>query len=78
MLFPVMFIGAFQIVVSYLYHDGSPIGVDMFLNVWTTNLTEVDELLSSLVLPVALVVVLYLPLTVGCRRGVAQAPAGSP
>lgn len=64
MLFPVMFIGAFQIVVSYLYHDGSPIGVDMFLNVWTTNLTEVDELLSSLVLPVALVVVLYLPLTV--------------
>ncbi|MCI6619756.1 MAG: phosphoethanolamine transferase [Prevotella sp.] len=63
-LFPMMFIGAFQIVVSYLYLDGSPIGVDMFLNVWTTNLTEVDELLRSILLPVVIVVLLYLPLTV--------------
>ncbi len=64
LLFPLMFIAAFQIVVSYLYHDGSPIGVDMFLNVWTTNLTEVDELLRSILLPVVIVVLLYLPLTI--------------
>jgi glucan phosphoethanolaminetransferase (alkaline phosphatase superfamily) len=62
--FPLMLIVAFQIVVSYLYHDGSPIGADMFLNVRTTNVTEVNELLSSICLPVIVVVACYLPLLI--------------
>lgn len=64
MMFPLMFLGAFQIVVSYLYCDGSPIGVDMFLNVETTNIDEVNELLSSICGPVAFVAALYLPLLI--------------
>ena len=62
--FPLMLIVAFQIVVSYLYHDGSPIGADMFLNVRTTNVTEVNELLSSICLPVIVAVACYLPLLI--------------
>lgn len=64
LMFPLMFIGAFQIVVSYLYHDGSPIGVDMFLNLRTTNMEEASELLESLIDPVVFVTILYLPLLI--------------
>ncbi|MBO4966259.1 MAG: sulfatase-like hydrolase/transferase [Muribaculaceae bacterium] len=61
LLFPLMFLGAFQIVVSYLYNNGYPIGVDMFLNVSTTNIMEAHELLSGISISVTFVVVLYLP-----------------
>lgn len=61
LLFPVMFLASFQIVVSSLYNDSSAIGVDMFLNVRTTNSMEVKELLSSLVIPVIIVMVIYIP-----------------
>lgn len=76
-LFPLMVICAFQIVVSMLYSDSSPIGVDMFLNVVTTNSTEVNELLSSLVTPVIFVFVIYVPLIVlatiqWCRHSLAS------
>ena len=61
LLFPVMFLASFQIVVSSLYNDSSAIGVDMFLNVRTTNSMEVKELLSSLAIPVIVVLVIYIP-----------------
>lgn len=63
-LLPVMVICAFQIVVAALFHNSAPIGVDMFLNAVTTNTSEVNELLSSLLLPVGLVFVIYLPVIV--------------
>lgn len=66
---PLMIICAFQIVVSVLYKDASPIGVDMFLNVVTTNSSEVGELLSGLMLPVVLVAVLYLSVILLSIRG---------
>lgn len=58
---PLMVLCAFQIVVVFLYNDPAPIGVDMFLNVLTTNSSEVNELLSSLLIPVGLVCAVYLP-----------------
>ena len=59
-LFPAAFLGAFQIVLFFLY-GGSIIGVDMFLNVLTTNSTEVGELLGNLFPALVVVFVLYLP-----------------
>lgn len=64
LLFPFMFLASFQIVVSSLYNDSSAIGVDMFLNVKTTNSMEVKELLSSLAIPVIVVVAIYIPAVV--------------
>lgn len=58
---PLMVLCSFQIVVIYLYNDPAPIGVDMFLNVLTTNSSEAGELLSSLLLPIGIVCLLYLP-----------------
>lgn len=69
LMLPVMILAAFQIVVSCLYNDGSPIGVDMFLNVLTTNMQEVNELLSSICVPVIFVSLLYLPLLVAAVIG---------
>lgn len=58
--FPFMFLGAFQIVLLGLYgHD--IIAVDMFLNVATTNSSEVGELLGNLAGSIAVVCILYLP-----------------
>lgn len=57
-LFLFMFIDAFQIVLLYLFGE-SPIAVDMFLNVVTTNATEVDELLSNLLPAVSTVFIIY-------------------
>lgn len=57
-LFLLIFIDAFQVVLLYLFGE-SPIAVDMFLNVTTTNVTEVDELLGNLIPAVAFVFVLY-------------------
>lgn len=57
-LFFFVFIDAFQIVLLYLYGE-SPIAVDMFLNVTTTNPTETTELLSNLLPAVFFVIVIY-------------------
>ncbi len=72
MLFPLVFLAAFQTVLLYLY-GRSVIAVDMFLNLVTTNAGEALELLDNLVPAVAAVVVIYLPLlvaaTVAAARG---------
>lgn len=60
MFFPIIFLAAFQIVLLFLYH-GSIIGVDMFLNVVTTNSTEVSELLDNLIGAMLTVGIMYLP-----------------
>ena len=57
-LFFFHFVAAFQIVLLYLFGE-SPIAVDMFLNVITTNPTEVGELLSQLLPSVIFVIVVY-------------------
>lgn len=57
---PLMILGAFQIVLLYLYGE-SIIAVDMFLNVVTTNVAEATELLANLLLAILTVVALYLP-----------------
>lgn len=57
-LFFFIFLDAFEIVLLYLFGE-SPIAVDMFLNLVTTNVTEADELLSDLVPAVAFVIVIY-------------------
>lgn len=64
LLIPFMALAAFQIVLLFLYADGSIIGVDMFLNVATTNPSEAGELLNNLGPAIAIVVALYLPLIV--------------
>lgn len=63
-LLPLMILAAFQIVLLFLYGDGSIIGVDMFLNVATTNPSEATELLDNLLGAIATVVALYLPLII--------------
>lgn len=63
LMFPLILIAAFQIVLLGLY-GRSVIAVDMFLNVLTTNPSEVGELLGNLWPSVLLVCVLYLPVLV--------------
>ena len=58
LLLPFMVLAAFQIVLLFLYADGSIIGVDMFLNVATTNPSEAGELLNNLGPAIATVVAL--------------------
>ena len=60
LMFPVLFLGAFQMVLTYLYGRG-PIAVDMWLNLVTTNSGEVGELLSQLLPAIVWVVVIYVP-----------------
>lgn len=57
---PLMIFAAFQIVLLYLYGE-SIIAVDMFLNVVTTNVAEVKELLGNLFMALLTVVLIYLP-----------------
>lgn len=59
-LFLFLFLGAFQIVLLYLFGQ-SIIAVDMFLNLVTTNSSEALELLDNLLPAIAIVVVLYIP-----------------
>ncbi len=72
MLFPLIFLAAFQTVLLYLY-GRSVIAVDMFLNLVTTNAGEALELLDNLIPAVAAVIIIYLPLlavaTVATMRG---------
>lgn len=60
LLFPVLFIHAFQIVLFYLFGEDI-IAVDMYLNVATTNTSEITELLGSLLPSIAFVCILYIP-----------------
>lgn len=60
-LFPLIFFAAFQLVLLYLFGQGV-IAVDMFLNVVTSNPTEIFELLDNLIPAVAGVFIIYLPL----------------
>lgn len=60
LMLPFMILAAFQLVLLYLYGE-SVIAVDMFLNVVTTNVREVNELLGNLIYAIGAVVVLYLP-----------------
>lgn len=60
LMFPLVFLAAFQIVLLGLY-GRSVIAVDMFLNLVTTNSAEVGELLGSLWPSIIFVCVLYLP-----------------
>lgn len=59
-LFPMLFLGAFQLVLLYLFGN-SIIAVDMFLNVATTNSGEAMELLGKLVPAIVAVIVIYVP-----------------
>lgn len=68
-LFPLIFFEAFQLVLLYLF-GRSVISVDMFLNVVTTNASEVGELLGNLSAAIALVVVINVPLLVLATRSI--------
>ncbi len=57
-VFPLIFFAAFQVVLLYLYGYGV-IAVDMFLNVFTTSVSEATELLSNLVMALVAVTLLY-------------------
>ncbi len=59
-MFPLMFLAAFQDVLLYLYGN-SVIAVDMFLNLVTTNASEVNELLSNIWPSILIVIILYVP-----------------
>ena len=57
LMFPFIFMAAFQIVLTRLFAQ-SIIGVDMFLNVVTTNMAEINEPLGNLVPAVSIVFIL--------------------
>ncbi|MDR0938190.1 MAG: lipid A phosphoethanolamine transferase [Mediterranea sp.] len=59
-LFLFVFLGAFQIVLLYLFGQ-SIIAVDMFLNLVTTNSSEALELLDNLLPAIGIVLLLYVP-----------------
>ena len=60
LLFLFMILGAFQLVLLYLF-DRSVIAPDMFINVVTTNSTEAGELLGKLTPAIIGVCLLYIP-----------------
>lgn len=60
---PLMILGAFQIVLLYLF-GGSIIAVDMFTNLFTTNASEAGELLANIWPAVVFVCMIYIPLLV--------------
>jgi len=59
-MFPLVFLAAFQFVLLSLY-GRSVIAVDMFLNVVTTNSTEVMELLDNMLPIILIIVAIYIP-----------------
>lgn len=73
LMFPLIFLAAFQIVLLGLFGE-SVVGVDMFLNLVTTNATEAGEMLGGLLPAVGLVVALYIPVlvwaSVEIKRGI--------
>lgn len=73
LLFPLLFLHAFQIVLFYLFGE-NVISVDMYLNVATTNPGEAGELLGGILPAVIFVIVVYLPTTIiagiACKKKV--------
>lgn len=63
LLFPKLFLDAFQLVLFYLFGE-SVIAVDMFLNLATTNVSEAGELLNNLWPAIIIVCIIYIPTTV--------------
>ena len=59
-MFPIMFLGAFNIVLSYLFGKGV-IAVDMWLNLTTSSPAEMGEMLSQIYPAVVAVVLVYGP-----------------
>ena len=59
--FPFIFLGAFQIVLLYLFGN-SVIATDMFTNILTTNPGEAGELLGNIYPAVVIGCAMYLPL----------------
>ncbi|MDE5561691.1 MAG: phosphoethanolamine transferase [Bacteroidaceae bacterium] len=59
-MFPVLFLGAFNIVLSYLFGKGV-IAVDMWLNLTTSSPDEMGEMLSQIYPAVVAVVAIYVP-----------------
>ena len=59
-MFPIMFLGAFNIVLSYLFGKGV-IAVDMWLNLTTSSPAEMGEMLSQIYPAVVAVVLVYVP-----------------
>ena len=72
-MFPFVFFAAFQIVLLHLFGN-SVIAVDMFLNLVTTNVMEVNELLANIRYAVVLVIVVYVPLMLGSVYSLYHAP----
>lgn len=60
LLFPLLFLHAFQLVLFYLFGE-EVIAVDMFLNLVTTNPSEANEVLNSIWVSVAFVIIVYIP-----------------
>ena len=58
---PLMILGAFQLVLLYLFGD-SIIAVDMFTNLFTTNVSEAGELLGNIYPAIIGVCIIYIPL----------------
>lgn len=59
-MFPLLFLGAFNIVIGYLFGKGI-VAVDMWLNLATTSGGEAAEMLSQIYPAVIAVVIIYLP-----------------
>lgn len=66
-LLPLFIINAWEIVLLALY-GRSVIAVDMFLNLLTTNASEVGELLGNLWVTMLLIIACYVPPLVGAIR----------
>lgn len=59
-MFPVLFLGAFNMVLSYLFGRGV-IAVDMWLNIATSSPAEMGEMLSQIYPGVLAMMVVYIP-----------------
>ncbi|MBQ0049240.1 MAG: sulfatase-like hydrolase/transferase [Bacteroidales bacterium] len=59
-MFPILFLGAFNIVIGYLFGKGV-VAVDMWLNLATTSVGEASEMLTQIYPAVIAVCIIYLP-----------------
>lgn len=70
-MLPKSILDAFQLVLIKLY-GGSFIAADMFLNVVTTNMTEVEELLTDLAQIILIILIIYIPAIILSVRSIRQ------
>lgn len=70
-LFPICLFDAFQLVLLCIYGQ-SIIGIDMMINVETTNPSEAWELLSHILIELTIVVLMYLAPTVVAIMAIAK------